>query len=167
MQPGTGKLRLRNLPRTASANSREQNRLKTFHWGLNSTKTTPVYWGHPDPQRNQALGLEKEPGGRKSGAGGRKEQSKLLLCRGWLGTSSAAVIYYLHYWRSWENVRVSLSLAPALWAVLSLLLETAVYVLAELHRVEMWIFLAQTLLGNVFVAGGRDLSSGLSRTSLP
>lgn len=52
-------------------------------------------------------------------------------------------------------------------AVLSLLLETAVYVLAELHRVEMWIFLAQTLLGNVFVAGGRDLSSGLSRTSPP
>lgn len=52
-------------------------------------------------------------------------------------------------------------------AVLSLLLEMAVYVLAELHRVEMWIFLVETFLRNVFVAGGRDLNSGLSRASLP
>lgn len=147
MQPGRGRLRLRNVPRTPSAGSREQNRLKTFHSGLNSTETTPVCWGHPDPQRDQTLGLGKAPGGRKSGAGGRKsaaDRSKLPLCSAWLGTSPAAVIYYLHYWRSWENVRVSLSLAPALWAVLSLLLETGVYVLTELHRVEMWIFLAET-----------------------
>lgn len=144
MQPGRGKLRFRNVPRMApSASSQEQNRLKTFHLGLNSTKTTPARWGHPDP-RDQALGLGKAPGGRKSGAGRRKERSKLLLCSGWQCSSSAAVIYYSHYWRSWENIRISLSLARALWAVLSPLLETGVDVLAELCRVEMWIFLAET-----------------------
>lgn len=54
------------------------------------------------------------------------------------------MIYYSHYWRSWENIGISLSLARALWAVLSPLLETGVDVLAELCRVEMWIFLAET-----------------------
>lgn len=33
---------------------------------------------------------------------------------------------------------------PGPGTVLSLLLEMWVYVLAELHRVEMWIFLAET-----------------------
>lgn len=92
MQPGTGKLRLGNVPRTAPSAS---NRLKTFHFGFNSTKTIPVCWGHPDPQKDQALGFGKAPEGRKSGAGRRKSAvDQILLWSVWLGTSSAAVIYY-------------------------------------------------------------------------
>lgn len=60
--------------------------------------------------------LGKPAGGRKSAATGRKsvaaadrrkEEGELPLRGGWLGTSSAAVIYYLHYRRSWKPWRTS------------------------------------------------------------
>lgn len=53
-------------------------------------------------------GRVQQPGGRaQQPADQRKEESKLLLRNGWPGTSSAAVIYYLHYRKSWKLWRTS------------------------------------------------------------
>lgn len=84
MQPGRGKLRFRNVPRMApSASSQEQNRLKTFHLGLNSAKTTPARWGHPDPKEIKPWGLEKHrEGGRVGQAGGRSRANSCCAVAG-------------------------------------------------------------------------------------